>query len=850
MTVIFRSILAFVFAALIGVHSVRAVETTSTERQDADRWVAATFEGRLVPPPDNGYILPELRSGSLEKNARMGRQLRIADASYTTGVYCPSAGAVKVHLPGPGARFIAWTGVDSNDVTYYSGEGRGHVVIEVLVGGVEKFRSPVMNEGKQPVRVDVALDGATDFTLQVVGGEDSNWDQVDFADAEIILADQSKLALSDLPIAPLPGEYNVAPPFSFVYAGISSSDLLKHWPVERHKEQLDPERTRYTLTYQDPKTGLQVRCVGIEYHDFAVVEWATYLRNMGSSDTPILESIQGLDTQFERTSDGEFLLRHNKGAPATPSDYEPYETLLGKSAKQHLEARGGRSSNGDFPYFNLSWTGGGVIIVVGWPGQWSGEFDRDDANGVHVHFGQELTHFKLLPGEEVRTPRMVLQFWRGDWLRSQNLWRHWMEAHNMPHPGGELPPPQVAGNTSHEYVEMMEATDRDENYFIDRYRQEHIKIDYFWMDAGWYQNNGSWENTGTWEVDRKRFPGGLRAVSDHAHANGVKIIVWFEPERVTPGSWLYEHHPEWLLSAPPNHGDQLYDSSWRLFNFGDPKAREWMTDHVDKMITEQGIDLYRQDFNMDPLNFWRAHDAVDRQGITENKYVTGYLEYWDELRRRHPNMLIDSCASGGRRNDIDTLLRAVPLTRSDYLLEPTEPISQQMQTYGMAQWIPFFGTGINGMDRYVFRSQMTPAIVTGWDLRRKDLNYDLLRTLVQQWRSISADYYGDYYPLTSYSLANDVWAAMQFNRDKAGQGFIEVFRRSRSPYERARFRLHCLDPDADYTVTNIDVPSTRNYSGRMLMDVGIDVQLQQAPDSALLIYKRAIPDLAKDKEQR
>ena len=85
------------------------------------------------------------------------------------------------------------------------------------------------------------------------------------------------------------------------------------------------------------------------------------------------------------------------------------------------------------------------------------------------------------------------------------------------------------------------------------------------------------------------------AVSDYAHSKGIKIIVWFEPERVTPGSWLYEHHPEWLLTTKQEPGNKLDDRHWRLFNFGDPQAREWMVEHVDKIITEQGIDLYRQD---------------------------------------------------------------------------------------------------------------------------------------------------------------------------------------------------------------------------------------------------------------
>ena len=62
---------------------------------------------------------------------------------------------------------------------------------------------------------------------------------------------------------------------------------------------------------------------------------------------------------------------------------------------------------------------------------------------------------------------------------------------------------------------------------------------------------------------------------------------------------------------------------------------------------------------MEPLGFWRGNDPPDRQGITEIRHVEGLLAYWDELRRRHPEMPIDTCASGGRRNDLETLRRAV-----------------------------------------------------------------------------------------------------------------------------------------------------------------------------------------------
>jgi len=831
--------LSFCVLLVASCQCVAAPEPSSAELQEARRWIVAKFQQKPEPLPDRGYLLPNLKSGLLAKNSRQNYPLRIAAQSFVRGIHCPSVGAIRVHLPASATHFTAMVGVDSNDVSYYSSAGRGKVAVDVEVNGQEKFQLPIMREGMAAVAVDIDLAGATDFVLHVTGTNGgTEWDQVDFAEAKVTLVSGRELNLDDMPIAPLASNYNSDPPFSFIYAGAKSQELLKSWNLEQSSRSIDSQRTEYTQVYRDPKTRLEVRCIAVQYHDFPTVEWTLYFKNAGTTDTPILESIQALDTRIERDGDGEFLLHHNKGAPATAEDYEPYETPLPPNAELQLGGKGGRPSNKDLPYFNLAMPGGGTIIVVGWPGQWAGQFARDGSNGVQVRIGQELTHFKLLPGEEVRTPRIVMQFWQGDWTRSQNIWRRWMQAHNMPHPGGKLPPPQMAGNTSREYIEMTKATDRDENMFIDRYMAEGLKPDYFWMDAGWYPNNGSWVNVGTWEVDTKRFPSGLKAVSDHAHANGIKIILWFEPERVTKGTWLYEHHPEWLLTPPPNPAGQLYDPAWRLLNLGNPDALKWLINHIDQIINEQGVDLYRQDFNMDPLNYWRANDAKDRQGITEIRYVTGFLAYWDELRRRHPDMLLDACASGGRRNDIDTLLRAVPLTRSDYLLEPVEPISQQMQTYGISQWIPYFGTGVSGLNPYVFRSQMTPAIITTWDLRRTDLDYDALRLMIQQWRAIAANYYGDFYPLTSYSLADDVWAAMQFDRPEAGEGFVEVFRRSRNPNDTGRFKLQGLDPTAWYSVSNLDIPGSHEFSGKELTDHGVEIQLKQAPDSALLIYTR------------
>ena len=130
-----------------------------------------------------------------------------------------------------------------------------------------------------------------------------------------------------------------------------------------------------------------------------------------------------------------------------PSDYRPLATVLGPGVEKRVGAIGGRSTGGDFSYFNLELAGDeGLMIAIGWPGQWAGQFVRDQADHLHIRIGQELTHSKLLPGEEIRTPLVALQFWKGgDWLRAQNVWRRWFIAHNLPRPGGKLPPTQWCG---------------------------------------------------------------------------------------------------------------------------------------------------------------------------------------------------------------------------------------------------------------------------------------------------------------------------------------------------------------------------------------------------------------------
>ena len=600
------------------------------------------------------------------------------------------------------------------------------------------------------------------------------------------------------------------------------------WVVQKTKRSIDTTRTGYTIVYRDPATGLVVRCEGVAYSDFPTVEWTLFFKNEGTAPVP-LKDVLAINAGFRKEAGKKFVLYHHSGDNCTADSYEPHVTELVPTEKLRLGNTGGRPTQITFPYFNVSAGNKGVIFVVAWPGQWFAEFTRDSGEGLTLAAGQDQVQLELQPGEEIRTPLVVLQFWHGEGeagrVRAQNVWRAWMIAHNIPRPGGKLPPlPQLAACSSHQFGEMINADSESQKFFVSKYLERGFKLDYWWMDAGWYWCDGQWPKTGTWEVDTNRFPGGLRPISDFALERGVHTLVWFEPERVHSGTWLADQRPQWV------HGGK----DGGLLDLGNPEARAWLTEHIDGLLNSEGIHLYRQDFNIDPLEFWRKNDAPNRHGITEIRHVEGYLEYWDELRRRHPDMLIDSCASGGRRNDLETLRRAVPLLRSDYIMEP---VGNQCHTWALAQWFPFYGTGTSKTDPYLILSTLCPSFTACWDMRDAAIDYEGIRRIIDQWTEVAPCYFGDYYPLTPYSLAEDQWIAWQFDLPGEGKGFVQAFRRGGCEGESIRLKLQGLDGEKSYALCDAGQPEqVKTYSGAELA-TGFDLAIAQKPGAAIWKYK-------------
>ena len=786
--------------------------------------------GRAAPselPARLELVAQDSTDGITRGRSWRGTPYQIGEKVYAHGLAFNATKRLAVKLDRPGARFRSEVGLENNDDTRRGATlGNGSVRFHVFVGGKERAATPVMRLADAARPIDVPLEGALEFEIAVDdGGDGRGWDQALWAEATIELQDGSTLRLQDVPFSSDANPFGIA----FDYHGAPSRTLLAGWTRTASESALDARTNRRTLRLVDPATKLEVRLEAEVRADEDAVEYVAHLRNGGSSDTPLLEKIRVFDGVLPLANPAGAVLHWANGAVASFDDFAPHETPLAPGAALHLQPGGGRSSSGVLPFFDVEGTGGGVIAVLGWSGEWAADFSCDADGRPRLATGLAQTHLVLHAGEEIRTPSLLLLGYEGDRWDGQNRLRRYLLAHHRPTRDGKpLVPPVTCGNWGATSAEVHLDN-------IARIVEHELPIEYYWIDAEWFGNGSWWPNAGDWRVKSALYPQGFAPLSTALRKNGRELMLWFEPERVHRGTPWFDEHPEWLLDVG---GDD------RLVDLGNPAARAHLTDFISARIDEFGLGCYRQDFNIDPLGFWQRHDAPDRVGMTEIRYIEGLYTFWDELRARHPGLLIDNCASGGRRLDLETLGRATPFWRTD---GPRDPIAHQCHTWGLLPWVPLNATSQDRVnDDYEFRSSMSSALCLNWwvsgdapsERIPADFPYAKAKATLEQYLGLREYFLGDFRPLTAYSQARDVWMAYQLALPERGRGLVVALRRPESPYSAARFALHGLDAAARYRITDLDTHATREVSGAELAGEGLELSVRTRPGSALLVYEK------------
>lgn len=639
------------------------------------------------------------------------------------------------------------------------------------------------------------------------------------------------------------------PPFSFILDEKPSEEFLRSWRWSRTAPaSTDKDVVLRTFTYTDPRSGLEVVCDVKGYPEFRAVEWVLHFRNTSAENSGQLTRVKVADFDMVYPAAGALKIHYAEGNKISKADYAPRTAEFRTEQPLHIEPHGGRSSEEAFPFFNLESEASrqGVMVAVGWTGTWFADLEKRDPSRLTLAAGMLNTDLYLYPGEQIRTPSVALMFWSGDRMNGHNRFRRLVLAHHSRKVDGSpfyplcsafnYRDPQPCGEYSCLTADWAVA-------MVRRYSMFELTPDVFWLDAGWHTGAGdfrhgkSWANTtGNWTVDRERFPEGLKPVSDAVHETGAKFMVWFEPERVVKGTQWATEHKEWMLDTEWPEGSE--QSTWYLFDLGNDAACDWLCKYYGDLIEENGIDYYRQDFNMLPAGYWRDADEPGRSGIKEIRHIENLYKFWDYLLDRFPGLLIDNCASGGKRLDWESIGRSAPLWRSDYY-HYDDPDGYQCHTYGLNFFLPIHGTGILLPDQYSFRSSLSSALQCNWKVTEPGVSVLDMQQRIREYRDIREYYYEDYYPLsgTGDLTGSDVWLAYQMHRPSDDSGIVVAFRRQDAPDAEYTVRLGGLTPDASYTLLDCDTQAETVRSGRELTE-GLTLRLDNPKSSLLIKYRK------------
>ena len=627
-------------------------------------------------------------------------------------------------------------------------------------------------------------------------------------------------------------------PLSFKY-GKNAFKGFEGFALESETYENVDRGVKSTLILRHPEIPASFRLEATVYPQESAYEYVVYIVNDGETNTGVFS-----DLSYSIEFEGENPVISGIKGDAGGANYMPYTHDLTRRARYEDRSTSGRPSHGVFPYYNLSYGNGGTFIAIGWPGTWYASYNyKKSAKTTTLACGQGSVSTYIAPGETLRTPLMGFVEYEGLTPDEQtNAWRHYYINDVMRKIDGELTPTYVGISNMSQGM-----TTKKELLMLSVYKSHGIVPEFIWMDAGWYTGaNGeavNWPQTGSMDIDYSRFPDGMADIGKFAAQNDSMFLLWFEPENMRLDTEAFltgqpDFKEEWLF-------DTVWEGSWlesRIMNLGIPECREWVFNKICKVIDTAGVTGFRQDFNTDPSGAWEAYDAKNpnRKGMAENQYVQGYLALWDAIIDKY-DIFMDSCASGGGRNDLESMKRAVPLHYTDWFDGNNEDYDMKgKMTQELFKWFPYFKNEVFKNTLYKIRMNYAPfSSLKVQSALNKDTDWALIKQGYDEYDLVRGYFYDDYYTLTEWTQNADRWDARMFYNPETCEGFASIACQETSSKLTNTICLKGLDPEKQYHITDFDGLVDVTAKGADLMEHGITVTVPEKPYAVILLIKPA-----------
>ncbi len=177
-----------------------------------------------------------------------------------------------------------------------------------------------------------------------------------------------------------------------------------------------------------------------------------------------------------------------------------------------------------------------------------------------------------------------------------------------------------------------------------------VGVELMVLDDGWFGNRfDDHRALGDWVVNTDKLQGTLADLADRINALGMKFGLWFEPEMVSVHSDCYRAHPDWCIHVPGRESTETRQQL--MLDLSRDDVCDFIIDSVSKILESANIEYVKWDYNRNMTNIGSALLDAEHQGELYHRYILGLYRVLETLTSRFPNVLFESCSSGGARFD-------------------------------------------------------------------------------------------------------------------------------------------------------------------------------------------------------
>ena len=563
----------------------------------------------------------------------------------------------------------------------------------------------------------------------------------------------------------------------------------------------------------------------------------------------VLERALSMSVEF---GDMDFEMVHLAGAWARERYVKTRKLEMGIQSIQNLHGTGSSAEHNPFLALKRPHTTESQGEVYGFSLVYSGNFLAQtevttfDLTRVTMGIHPEGFSWELNQGETFQTPEVVMVYSDQGLNKMSQVYHRLYRTRLMRGYWRDKARPILLNNWEATYFDFNE-----EKILNIAKKAKEVGVELFVLDDGWFgARNDDYRGLGDWYVNLEKLPDGISGLSRKIEAMGLKFGLWVELEMVNKDSDLYRAHPDWIIGAPgrfESHGRHQH-----VLDFSRKEVVDYIYEMISKVLRESSISYIKWDMNRYMSEPYSRGASAAHQGMVMHKYILGVYDLYTRLTKEFPEILFESCASGGARFD-PAMLYFAPQTWTSDDTDASERVKIQYGT-SMVYPVVSMGSHVSAVPNHQLlrttpletRGNVAYFGTFGYELDLNLLSDEEIEmvkkqiTFMKQYRDL-IQVEGDFYRLLSPFAGNDAaWMVVSRDQTEAIAGFYQRLNKINASW--LRLRLQGLSEDSLYEVSRNVLGETKFYQayGSELMYAGIPIDREElnekGGDFASLLY--------------